>query len=92
MASTTKDEKDVTRAADHQEVVDEAAHTPKDIVTEATAKGQGVTGYETLSPWKTILQFKTNSLICFLVTLSAATDGYQIGCVVQTLSPGCCPD
>ncbi|KAH7161982.1 general substrate transporter [Dactylonectria estremocensis] len=34
-----------------------------------------LTGYETLSVWETIKAFKMNSLICFLVTLSAATDG-----------------
>ncbi|KAJ3533117.1 hypothetical protein NM208_g8131 [Fusarium decemcellulare] len=54
---------------------------PKDLSSEAAARGQGVTGYEELSPWQTILQFKMNALVCFAVTLSAATDGYQIGLI-----------
>ncbi|KAM5341283.1 hypothetical protein ACJ41O_014314 [Fusarium nematophilum] len=78
MASIVKDEKDV---AQHHEVADEAAHSPKNLSTEAVAKGQGVTGYENLTPWQTIMKFKWNALFCFLVTISAATDGYQIGMV-----------
>ncbi|KAL4877007.1 general substrate transporter [Aspergillus karnatakaensis] len=41
-------------------------------------KGQGVSGYEALTPWQTVLKFKRNALICFMVTLSAGADGYQI--------------
>lgn len=53
--------------------------TPKDIAVEAAAKGQGVSGYETLSLWETVKTFKVNTAYCFLVAFSAATDGYQIG-------------
>lgn len=65
------------RGADELENPD----TPKDIAVEAAAKGQGVTGYETLSLWETVKTFKVNSAYCFLVAFSAATDGYQIGFV-----------
>ncbi|EEU48068.1 uncharacterized protein NECHADRAFT_31847 [Fusarium vanettenii 77-13-4] len=62
-------------------------HVDNDVVTtkektlssEAAAAGQGVSGYETLTLWETVKKFKVNTLICFMVTLSAATDGYQIG-------------
>lgn len=55
--------------------------TPKDIAVEAAAKGQGISGYETLSLWETVRTFKVNSAYCFLMAFSAATDGYQIGLV-----------
>jgi hypothetical protein len=48
---------------------------------EAAAQGQGTTGYESLSIWETVKTFKMNAFICFLVTFSAATDGYQIAYV-----------
>lgn len=56
--------------------------TPKDIAVEAAAKGQGVSGYETLSLWDTVKTFKVNTAYCFLMAFSAATDGYQIGFVL----------
>jgi hypothetical protein len=61
--------------------VNEEVKAPRDSAQEAAARGQGVSGYEKLSVLHTIKKFKVNSLVCFLVTLSAATDGYQIGCV-----------
>jgi hypothetical protein len=53
--------------------------TRKDLALDAASKGQGVSGYETLSLWETVKAFKVNAAICFAVTFSAATDGYQIG-------------
>ena len=38
-----------------------------------------VSGYESLTWWETVKMFKMTVLICFLVTFSAATDGYQTG-------------
>ncbi|KAF4458222.1 MFS alpha-glucoside transporter, partial [Fusarium albosuccineum] len=81
MSETEKQTSRPAEVAEHQEVADEAAHAPKDLSSEAAARGQGVTGYEELSPWQTILRFKMNALVCFAVTLSAATDGYQIGLI-----------
>ncbi|RSL78605.1 hypothetical protein CEP52_003987 [Fusarium oligoseptatum] len=53
--------------------------TRKDLALDAASKGQGISGYETLSLWETVKAFKVNAAICFAVTFSAATDGYQIG-------------
>ncbi|CAH0003806.1 unnamed protein product [Clonostachys byssicola] len=64
---------------EHTEEIEQNALSPKDIVADAAAKGQGTTGYETLTVWETVKAFKMNALYCFLVTFSAATDGYQIG-------------
>ncbi|KAF4464685.1 sugar transporter [Fusarium albosuccineum] len=55
------------------------ASVPKSISQEAASKGQGTTGYETLTLWETVKAFKVNALYCFAMTFSAATDGYQIG-------------
>ncbi|KAJ0290078.1 hypothetical protein Brms1b_000198 [Colletotrichum noveboracense] len=52
---------------------------PKDVTLDAAAKGQGVSGYETLTLWETFKAFKVCSATCFAVAFSAATDGYQIG-------------
>lgn len=74
-------EKTAVDISEHQEAVDEAVHVPKDLASEAAAAGQGLTGYEGLSVWGTIKAFKMNALICSLIAVSAATDGYQIGFV-----------
>lgn len=52
---------------------------PKDVTLDAAAKGQGVSGYETLTLWETFKAFKVCSATCCAVAFSAATDGYQIG-------------
>ncbi|KAF2649964.1 general substrate transporter [Lophiostoma macrostomum CBS 122681] len=64
-----------------RENVGEDGHTRKDSVTNAITKGQGLSGYETLTVWETIKAFKMNALICFLASVSAATDGYQIALI-----------
>ncbi|KAF2012730.1 MFS general substrate transporter [Aaosphaeria arxii CBS 175.79] len=67
---------------EHHEAVDEAAGAEhEDLALDAEAKGQGLTGYEHLTAWETIKAFKINTLICFLTSISAATDGYQIAMV-----------
>ncbi|KAL0942058.1 MFS alpha-glucoside transporter [Colletotrichum truncatum] len=81
MASPPQPEKLVVQSTDHDEAGNEAARTTKEISIEAEAKGQGVTGYEELTPWQTVKQLKFVCLICFAVTFSAATDGYQVGMV-----------
>jgi hypothetical protein len=43
------------------------------------ARGQAISGYESLSVFETVKTFKMATLICFLAAFSAATDGYQIG-------------
>ncbi|KAF5241036.1 hypothetical protein FANTH_9253 [Fusarium anthophilum] len=51
----------------------------KEAFMVAASKGQGLSGYETLSLWETCKAFKVCTAYCFLVAFSAATDGYQIG-------------
>ena len=62
---------------------------PKGLAAEAAEKGQGVSGYETLSLWETVKLFKVNTAYCFLVAFSAATDGYQIGSVPHSYICSC---
>ncbi|KAH7024103.1 general substrate transporter [Ilyonectria destructans] len=82
-------EKSPADIVEHREAADEAAHESKNLSSEAAARGQGLTGYENLSVWETVKAFKMNALICFLVTISAATDGYQIGLVGNIIAnPG----
>lgn len=56
-----------------------AKGAPDAVYDEAAASGQCLTGYETLGLWETAKKFKVNSLTCFAMCFSAATDGYQIG-------------
>lgn len=72
-------EKPPTKEVEHREAGIEDAHASKSLTSDAAARGQGLTGYESLSAWETVKAFKMNALICFIVTISAATDGYQIG-------------
>lgn len=74
----TMDDK-ADRMAERRDIVDEDAMTAKDLSVDAAAKGQGVSGYETLSLWQSVKAFKVNTAVCFAVAFSAATDGYQIG-------------
>lgn len=45
----------------------------------AFAEHHELSGYETLTWWETVKTFRMAVAVCFLVTFSAATDGYQIG-------------
>jgi hypothetical protein len=54
-------------------------HSGKNVAYDAETRGQGVSGYETLSAFQTVTKFKIAAFVCFLVTFSAAADGYQIG-------------
>ncbi|KAH8172225.1 sugar transporter domain-containing protein [Sarocladium implicatum] len=58
---------------------DDAPPPLKEADMMAAAKGQGISGYETLTIWQTVKAFKVCTAYCFLVAFSAATDGYQIG-------------
>ncbi|KAJ3454845.1 hypothetical protein MRS44_013445 [Fusarium solani] len=83
------DQKLPTDVVDHRETANEAAQAPNDIASDAAAKGQGLTGFESLSVWETIKTFKMNCLLCFLVSFSAATDGYQIALIGNLIAnPG----
>ncbi|KAJ9419807.1 hypothetical protein FOXG_15485 [Fusarium oxysporum f. sp. lycopersici 4287] len=84
MAVISSAEKDVSRSGDaveHHEVAGDGHQPPKELSSEAADRGQGISGYEGLTPWETIKKFKMNAAVCFAVTLSAATDGYQIGLI-----------
>jgi hypothetical protein len=47
--------------------------------TRAAIAGQALSGYEKLTVYETVKKFKFNAFVCFMMTFSAATDGYQIG-------------
>ncbi|KAL4747009.1 hypothetical protein BDW72DRAFT_209932 [Aspergillus terricola var. indicus] len=81
MAARNSKEKTLAEAVEHHETFKDEGRGVKAISAEAAARGQGATGYETLTVWQTVCMFKINSLICMLVTFSAATDGYQIGMI-----------
>ena len=66
-------------AIERRETVEEGHITSKEANMEAEARGQGISGYETLTIWQTVKAFKVCTATCFLVAFSAATDGYQIG-------------
>jgi hypothetical protein len=78
MAKSAPIEEKPTEAIAHVETHDNTLD-PKDAVVDATARGQAVSGYETLTPWQTIKMFKWATAACFAAAFSAATDGYQIG-------------
>ena len=81
MAKSITQEAPADMAIEHREALEQGNEQPdvKEASMEAAAKGQGVSGYETLTLWQTVKAFKVNSLTCFIVAFSAATDGYQIG-------------
>ena len=60
------------------EHVDIANSKVDTAVQEAAARGQVISGYETLTPWETVKTFKIATAVCFGMAFSAATDGYQI--------------
>ncbi|KAM5349060.1 hypothetical protein ACJ41O_008883 [Fusarium nematophilum] len=72
--SLAQDEKVTLGAVEHQKAPGQCPQPTKDLASEATAKGQGVSGYETLGMWGTVKQFKYSTFICFIVALSSATD------------------
>ena len=73
----------------NEKVANEIAHTetlggddvlqPKDVLQDAAARGQALTGYETLTPWETAKKFKWCTFYVFIAAVAAGTDGYQIG-------------
>jgi len=81
MASEPPQEKSAT-VTDHDELRDgEKDLKSSDAVADAAIRGQAITGYEDLTPWQTVKQFKMATALCFAAAFSAATDGYQIGSV-----------
>jgi hypothetical protein len=82
MVSThTISEKPATDSVEYIETMGDDALKPSEAVADAVTKGQALSGYEALSPWKTVNTFRLCSFICFAAAFSAATDGYQIGSV-----------
>ncbi|KAL2803248.1 general substrate transporter [Aspergillus granulosus] len=81
MAAEDKADKSAGEGIEHQEAAGDVVTREMKIGAEAAAQGQGTTGYESLSIWENVKIFKMNALICFLVTFSAATDGYQIALI-----------
>ncbi|KEY71303.1 hypothetical protein S7711_05895 [Stachybotrys chartarum IBT 7711] len=76
---TSYDAQPTSIGIERQETAAEPHDNTKEAALEAAAKGQGLSGYETLGIWETAKSFKVCTAICFLVAFSAATDGYQIG-------------
>jgi hypothetical protein len=72
----TESIKDKT-AVDAQRHIETAAK-PAEVAIEAADKGQATSGYEDLTLWQTVAQFKFASLYCFIAAMSAAADGYQL--------------
>jgi hypothetical protein len=68
-------------AVERRETLDDHVQPIKEAAQVAQAKGQVISGYETLTLWETCKAFKVCTAYCFLVAFSAATDGYQIGYV-----------
>ncbi|KAM0421157.1 hypothetical protein ACHAPT_011049 [Fusarium lateritium] len=80
--ATVGDEKPAApEAVEHADVNQGVVTAEKTLSSDAAAAGQGVSGYETLTIWETAKKFKVNTFVCFLMALSAATDGYQIGMI-----------
>jgi hypothetical protein len=72
-------EKTATLTDHHEFVDDEGNLKSSDVVADAATQGQAITGFEHLTPWQTVKQFKMATALCFAAAFSAATDGYQIG-------------
>ena len=51
---------------------------PANIVDDAAAKGQVLSGFEELGAIATIKKFRRAFLFCFMSAFSAACDGYQV--------------
>ncbi|KAL3496922.1 general substrate transporter [Aspergillus germanicus] len=82
-------ENETSAGVEHKETTTEAGHTPKEAVAEAAAQGQGVSGDENLGVWETARKFKMATFVCFMVTFSAAADGYSIGMIGNIIAnPG----
>ncbi|KAH6950307.1 hexose transporter [Ilyonectria sp. MPI-CAGE-AT-0026] len=79
MASEKPETRRSAEQADHVEIPDGTTAKHDDVVLNAAAKGQAMTGFETLTLRETALKFKLCSAVCFAAAFSAATDGFQIG-------------
>jgi hypothetical protein len=80
MTSTDrKDDADTTKESIQHIEEHGTTRDVKDAAIDAAAQGQTVVGYETLTLWQTVKTFKVSTAVCFAATVSAATDGYQIG-------------
>lgn len=72
-------ERDDIAVSRHETVPGSLPLDAKEASAEAAAKGQALSGFETLTLWQTVKAFKVCTFTCFMVAFSAATDGYQIG-------------
>lgn len=73
------DQKPDASAHEHMQPDKEPGVNAEELALDNAAQGQGVSGFENLTWWETVKAFKVTVAICFAVTFSAATDGYQIG-------------
>ncbi|KAJ4231878.1 hypothetical protein NW757_013847 [Fusarium falciforme] len=79
MGHNSLDQKPDTVSHEYAQPDREYGVNSEGLALDAAAQGQGVSGFETLTWWETVKAFKVTAAICFAVTFSAATDGYQIG-------------
>ncbi|KAH6971379.1 general substrate transporter [Ilyonectria sp. MPI-CAGE-AT-0026] len=79
MGHNSIDQKPGASAHEHTQPDKEPGINSEELALDAAAQGQGVSGFESLTWWETVKAFKVTVAICFAVTFSAATDGYQIG-------------
>lgn len=74
---------DKTQDVAHLEgTISNGPEKPANILDDAAAKGQVLSGFEELGAIATIKKFKRAFLFCFMSAFSAACDGYQVRCVV----------
>jgi NADH:ubiquinone oxidoreductase subunit F (NADH-binding) len=69
----------------HAETVNDDAIPNDKALQDAATRGQGLTGYETLTPWETMKKFKACTAYVFIAAIAAGADGYQIGFVHSSL-------
>lgn len=77
--STTDEGVDTAPAQHVESQMEQNMKKPDQAVLEALDRGQGATGFESLTLWETAKTFKKAVLICTACALIGALDGYQVG-------------
>jgi hypothetical protein len=68
----------------HAETVGDDAIPNDKALQDAATRGQGLTGYETLTPWETMKKFRACTAYVFISAIAAGADGYQIGFAIPS--------
>lgn len=72
--------------AHHESPADDVPR-PKDAILDAATRGQGLTGFETMTPFETFKKFKWCTFYAAIAAFAAGADGYQIACVPPPTPP-----